>query len=118
MPYLLRYPPGYDFILDSDPVWIGNDPNDTIILNDFAALPHQIVIELNEQGYYITNLGTFGMLVSGYELTPGSSIQLEACYNIHIGQSVITYLWEEDSFFEAISRFFRRLAWRLRTLSN
>jgi hypothetical protein len=32
-----------------------NDPNDNIVLYDFAALPHQVVIELNEQGYGITN---------------------------------------------------------------
>jgi hypothetical protein len=23
MPYKLRYPPGYDFILETEPVWIG-----------------------------------------------------------------------------------------------
>src|SRR6266849_3300631 len=96
MPYMLRYPPGYDLVLDTAPVWIGNDSTDNIIVYDLATLPHQAIIEPNVQGYGITNRGTFGFLVNGYELAPGSSFQLEPGSDIRIGQAVITYFWQDD----------------------
>ena len=100
MPYKLKYPSGDDYELVGDAVWIGNDPTDEIQLYDFQTQPHMAVIELSEQGYFVTNRGTFVFYVNGNEVQPGDWYSLENGYEIRIGQSVITYFWVDEPVYE------------------
>ena len=113
MPYKLNYHGGV-YILGSDPVWIGNSEADDVVLYDINAAPNTALIVPYQQGYYIANHAWFSFFVNGDELTPSNSAQLDDGYEIRIGQSIITYYWEDVRFRDKVWDYLRRLGERIR----